>query len=403
MITDDQVATLLRDAGSAGPLPAPLDAGVAVARARRERTRVRGLVGLAGALVAIGLVALGDLPARVRAAGGGGADRAADPTPTLVVLAGAALALVVAAIATPFVLRLDERSRLRAVLAATWGAFALATGSLTMYPTASLLVSPSHLVDGVPRGWALSAGIWESVVLAVMVLALLARRRLRPGSLRPVSGALWLVGALHLGYWFAAVLYLQLLDRVGSRFGRAVDFDLWSLLPLAVVVVMTAGLGLLALRGDPRWRSRVTGSTVLVASAASMGLWASTLYDFSVAVTTTEAARWFVLTALLLSLAGAVLGAWWALPPGSRRWTTAVVAALAASAATTAGTGSTTALQTTSRIGHEASAFGGMVVAVVVALVAVVLVALLDRRTRVAEPPEADDLDPATTSTAGGA
>ncbi len=403
MITDDQVVALLRDAGNAGPMPAPLAAGDAVARARRDRTRFGGLVGIAAAVVAVGLVASADLPAPVRAAGGDGVGGTPDPGPTLFVLAGAALAVVLAAIATPLALRLGERSHVRAVLAATWGAFALAVGSLTMYPTASLLVSPSRLVDGVPRNWALLAGSWESVVLLLMVLALLARRRLRPGSLRPFCGALWLVAALHLGYWFAAVLYLQILDRVGSRYGAAASFDRYSLVALALVIVAALGLGMLALRGQPHARSRVLGGTVVVASAGAAGVWASTLYSFAVSVTTTEAARWFVLSALVLSLGAAALGAMVALPPAPRRLTTALVAALAASASTTAGSGTTTALQTTARIGHEASAFGGMVASVLVALVAVALVALLDRRTRMAGPPSAGELDLAATSTGGGA
>ena len=50
MITDDQVATLLRDAGNAGPLPSPLDPAAAVARARTDRTRSRALAGLAVAV-----------------------------------------------------------------------------------------------------------------------------------------------------------------------------------------------------------------------------------------------------------------------------------------------------------------------------------------------------------------
>ncbi|MFN8149062.1 MAG: hypothetical protein U0R76_16565 [Candidatus Nanopelagicales bacterium] len=190
MITDDQVAALLRDAGNDGPLPRPLDPSYAVAQARRGRTRTQALSGLAVALAAVLVLTE---PGRVLLAASTGATTGTTTGSWFWAYLAPILLLVLlgCALATPLARRLREESRARRLLAALWGVLALLLASL-LSSYVGYLLSPSHVAA---RNATLRHALVRPGALVPVVLAagpLLGRRALRSTSIRPVTGAVWL-------------------------------------------------------------------------------------------------------------------------------------------------------------------------------------------------------------------
>jgi len=383
MITDDQVADLLRDAGNDGPLPRPLDPAVAVSRARRSRTRTQGLVGLAAVL---GLIAAVEAPTRSvldQALGAGSSTVPAEQHwwAALMPVWALLLVLVVAGLATPVALRLPEAERRRTLLAATWGVLSLVVLGVLGSWLAAFLVTPDTLVDNLrvtPRaaailGWSAGLGL---VSFVLCWIALLARRALRPAALPPFRGALWVILAVEAGYWVSIV---ALAPGLGSRFTPS----LAGVAAFGVLVLVALAVGTWCSRGrfGPRTLRRVGGVTLLVAGSAclsAVGLEA--LQVLPRALTEGRAAGAVALVVLVaisltVSLAGAVL----ALPPGARPWAGRLLAVLATAAPLAAGSLLFQSLTGSRPVGALSAVSERMVVVLLVAA-AVSALGALDRR-----------------------
>ena len=393
MITDDQVADLLRDAGNDGPLPRPLDPSVAVVRARRSRTRTEGLVGLAVVLGLVAAVGAQTRPALDHPLGGGSSTVPAEQHWWAAVMPVWALllVLVVAGVSTPFARRLPEGARRRSLLAAAWGVLSLVVLGVLGSWLAAFLITPDALVDNLrvtPRavailGWSAGLGL---VSFVLCWLALLARRALRPASLPPFRGALWATLAVEAGYWVSIVALAPVL---GSRFTPSLAGV--AAFGILVLVALAVGTWCSRSRFGQRSLRRVGGGTLLVAGSAclsAVGLEA--LQVLPRALTEGRASGAVALVVLVaVSLAASLAGAVLALPPGQRPWAARLLAVLTTAAPLAAGSLLFQSL-VGSRPASTISAVQEQVVVVLLAVAAVAALVVLDRR-----PPKAiPDDDP---------
>lgn len=392
MITDDQVVALLRDAGSAGPLPTPVDPAVATTRARRDRTRIRGLTGLAVASVAIALLLSTGTPWLATAASGDPATAASTRLMNLglVVLGIAALSIPLLAIAVPFALRLPETARRRSALGAYWGVVALAVLSFTTYTTTTFLVWPQDALRQPMNIYLPYVAAADAVLCTVVALMLLARRRLRPSSVPPVSGTLWLFFAFLSGTWLMWVAYQQFVERWLLVRGTMTSFDAYGFLALAVLIGGAALFGAFAARRSSRRRGQVVGGTLLVVGSAGIGGWGGLLLDArsSTGVSFGGPAA-FVVLLLAAAVAVAVIGARaWVGGRAAGPWVTALLAAVAASGAFSTGLRALTALSMVARIGQEHRVLPQALWAVALGLLSIGFAYALDRR--LGSEPDAD-------------
>lgn len=367
MITDDQVASLLREAGSAGPLPRPLDPGTAVARARAARQRGQAVLGLAVAASLVVLVAAIGRDASSQAAGGGGTEPVGPYWWALAPLVLQPAVLVLGGIATPFVRRLPLTSGVRVGLAAVFGVLAVSLLSFSV-ALAAVAASP-ELILSLRGGVLVYVAAEIGVVLLLGGLSLLGRRVLRPGSLRPWSGVVAGILAFQAG---AAVCMILLRPAyIPSR----------SPSPFALMVVaLLALLAVVAARGAKRgsasgssW-SRPAGAVLLLASAAGASMVASALLGL-LGNGAHERGTVLLVTLLVGFAAGGVLGGRLALGWKGRGWRPGVLAALAAIPAALAGTsldnvsrGSTGSLQLPTSALAAGVVLAGLAVLALVAL-----------------------------------
>jgi hypothetical protein len=386
VITDDQVVTLLRDAGNDGPLPRPLDPTHAVAQARRGRTRTQALSGLAVALAAVLILTE---PGRVLlAASTGGTSSPSTPNafPTVLVPIALVLLLLGCALATPAARRLREDSRARRLLAALWGVLALLLASL-LSSYVGYLLSPTNVET-------LNAGRfgtpWVALVLLVpVVLAvgpLLARRALRSSSIRPVSGAVWLSLGLGCSWSLGELALLPVIDPGRGR-------TLWDVVALAAAIAAVVGIGAAARRRLPAgapWRRSAGDTLLLVAAGASTTL--GLVLPEALPPTTRASAlgAGWILAGVAALLALAVVGARWALAPGHRTWPTTGLSVAVVLLSTLASGALLEALRLDSGTGavHPTS---GLLWAGLLVVVATAALVVVDRRTQQSDVEPAGD------------
>jgi hypothetical protein len=378
VITDDQVVALLRDAGSAGPLPRPLDPRDVVSRSRAGRTRTLALAGLGTALAAV--VVLTE-PGRVllaQAASGGTSPQGRGLFPGLLPAVLLLVVIVASAVATPVAARLPEEAGARRALAAVWGVLAILVAGL---------FSEWGGVFLVPSRWEFLQSPRPLQPIALMVLAptvvaagaLLARRVLRPSSMHPVSGAVWLSLSLMSGWALASLAYLPVSNPAPGT------TDVGAVVALAAGLAVAVALGAAAYRrlppGSP-WR-RAAGLTLLVAATGAatilcLELW-SALGAGKLTLARTGGVVWLAVAAVIL-VGLALLGARLAFGSAVRTWVTAVLAVAVVPLAVQSGQSLISAMQPDVKTGvvHPAP---GLLWACLLAILAVTALVLLDRRT----------------------
>ncbi len=376
MITDDQVAALLRDAGNDGPLPRPLDPTYAVAQARRGRTRTQALSGLAVALAAVLVLTEPGRVLLTAAAGGATVPSAPGVSPAYLAPVLLALVILAAGLATPFARRLRDDAVPRRLLAALWGVLALLLAGLL--PEGGVLLAPSYweALSG-SRFWSPWAGLVVLVPILLAAGALLARRALRPSSIRPLSGAVWLTLCLACG-WALGALVVQPVTH-SARGGALLDA-----IALAAALGVSVALGAAARRrlptGSP-W-SRSAGATLLVvatSSATILGLMVPPAFRGVTGSLRAEGAAYLVVATVVLVVL-ALVGARLAMPPQTRSRLTGVLAVAVVPLSVQSGQLLTSAMAADPRTGvvHPAS---GLIWAGVLAVLAVAALVLVDRRT----------------------
>jgi hypothetical protein len=291
------------------------------------------------------------------------------------------LVLVAAGVATPFARRLPEGARRRSLLAAVWGVLSLVVLGVLGSELAAFLVTPDALVDmmrGTPRVGAI-LGLSEGLGLVSFVLcwlALLARRALRPASLPPFRGALWVTLAVEAGYWVSIVGLAPVLRARGTA-------SLAGVAAFGVLVLVAVAVGTWCSRGRFGLRSlqRVGGVTLLVAGSAclsAVGLEA--LQVLPRALTEGRGSGSVALVVLVgLALAASIAGAGLALPPGERPWARRLLAVLTTAAPLAAGSLLFQSL-VGSRPASTVSAVQEQMVVVLLAVAAVTALVVLDRR-----------------------
>ncbi len=378
MITDDQVAALLRDAGTAGPLPRPLDPSDAAARAGRGRTRTEALSGLAVALAAVLVLTEPGRVVLTTATVGATAPVSPGWSPEYLPPVLLLLVLLASALATPLALRLRVDAVPRRLLAAVWGVVAILVVGL---------FSSEWGVFLVPSRWELLRGTrffqpWPWLVLLVPPVvvaagALLGRRALRPSSIRPVSGALWLSVCLMCGWALASLAFQPVSDPAPGSTPLAV-------VALAAALAVTVGLGAAARRrlppGSP-WRlsSGATLLVVAVSAATSLGIEVPQVLNLVTRRPHAGVVTWLVVvTAVLICLA--LVGARLALHPQRRTWLSAVLAVAVVPLSVQSGQSLMSAMQSDVRTGavHPAP---GLLWAGLLAVLAVAALVAVDRRT----------------------
>jgi len=385
VITDDQVATLLRDAGNDGPLPRPLDPSYAVAQARRGRTRTQALSGLAVALAAVLVLTE---PGRVLlAASTGAASGPSTPSgfPTFLVLIGLLLLLLGCALATPLARRLREESRARRLLAALWGVLALLMASL-LSSYVGYVLSPSRVAAlnatrfGTP--WFALAPLVPVVLTAG---PLLGRRALRSTSVRPVTGAVWLSLSVGCGWSLAELVFQPVANPAHGR----------TLLDLAVLVAAMAAtvvIGAAARRrlptGSP-WRRSAGATLLVIATSGSTTLVSASTETYSAIPRTALGFAWLAAAGAIL-LAVAVVGGRWALAPEHRTWPTTALAVAVVLLTTRASGLLISGLQPDLRSGVPHPR-GDLLWSGVFVVLAIAALAMVDRRTRSSDVEPADD------------
>ena len=380
MITDDQVAALLRDAGNAGPLPRPLDPTVAVAQARRDRSRTHGLAGLAVAVVAVAVLTGPGRAVLSQAAAGGETGDGEDRRPFILGLGLLVAVFVLLGIATPFARRLPARAALRSFVAAGWGALGLAEVGVSATLGAWLFYQPDLRDSYLDGQLLLYLGGETAVVVAVGALCLWLRRLLLPTSVRPLTGALFLLASLQAGTWVGIAMLSQVvLGRVSSGVTPT------ALVGLLVLLLAALGFGAAALRGTRRVLARAGGMTLLMIGARYVAVAG---YDLVISLMRTPAgqpnraaATAFVVVTLAVGVAVAAGGARLWRGPAARPWSASLLAVLAATSTLAAGSLLETAATVSRPDGRSFTVVSGFGWGLALALLGTVALAAVDRRT----------------------
>lgn len=323
MITDDQVVTLLRDAGNAGPMPAPVDARDVVGIARRERTRSRAAVGLVVALCLIAAATIG-APHALLATPEAGAPTTASWWPWPVVIP--AVLLVALAAVSLAVRRAPAGSTRRTVPAALWGvaAFTLLLLSWPVLYSLLMYLSPP-LPKSIQIKW---AGVAAYLGVAALAwLSLIVRQRLLA---RP-RGSMLISSCLTASTISALVLSWLLLAQVLAPARKGTGTLVAAVVGLAVVAVLLGWVASRRVGSDRPGRTAVGGYLLMVGAAATV-VW----FGQVVLLRTDAPVRWGMLGGFvaigLVAAALAAVGAWWVERPGPRRaartlstWAAAVI------------------------------------------------------------------------------
>jgi hypothetical protein len=328
VITDDQVATLLRDAGTAGPVPAPVDGYVVAARARAQHARRRAA---AGGGAAVALLAIGVTVATSSGTGGselpltsfGPASRQQQPgdVARTVVLVGGVLALLT--VLTLLGRRTAPTSLGRSVLAAIWGLVPVVLVLLAGPYTSYLLLWGAVVASPQTSTLTLCSVITVVTAVCAWIPVHLRLRLLGPRDSSLVATG-WLVLSLVAGQ---AIAWIALLRFVGAR-QQASPVTVVS---AAAVVVLAMGAGWLRARrrGEARPVRWGLGSSVLLVGSTAAVIWWDELG--SGALLSSHWRLWSEVVALgLLPAAVAGSGAWLVVARGPRRpLRAALVAAVA--------------------------------------------------------------------------
>ena len=197
MITDDQVATLLREAVLTAPLPRPVDLAEVERQGRARRTTSRALGGL-GVVAAVVLVV-----ASWRAVGltdGSLTEPAGSGGPSAGVLAAALLAIlafafVACGVATVAAVRRPRGAPMRVATGALWGALAALVGGLLPEYFGLYGLDLTRLADVRPLRLAVAIAVLVPPVWIALGLRRRALGRVRGG----LPAALWLVLAWSVG------------------------------------------------------------------------------------------------------------------------------------------------------------------------------------------------------------
>lgn len=381
MITDDQVVALLREAGSAGPLPRPLAPSLVVEQGRRSRTRAHALVALTAV---VGLVAAAGTTGRSavdQAIGGVSAAHPVTQQSAWLPVWALLLVFAVAGVATAFALRLPELARRRSLLASTWGVMSVVALGVPGTQLAAFLGYPDTLIDHLRETPGAGAIVERLVGLMVVSFALcwiaqVARRALRPAAPPAFRSALWLTFAVEAGYWLSLIGLATVLGfRSRASAPGVATFGALVLAALAAGAWCSRG------KADLRSPRHVGGVTLLVAGSACLstaGLDALQVLPRALSDGRTTGALAIVLMVAVCA-APALAGAALALPEGERPWTARLLAVVSTAAPLAAGTLLVDSL-TVSRSVGAISAVEAQTVAVLLVVAAVAALMTLDRR-----------------------
>jgi hypothetical protein len=207
VITDDQVARLVRNAGFAAPPSLRVDLDAVEKRVARDRTvaRTSELLAGVGVLLLVATIWLDPQSKLPNPGTGPGTPSAAFSwAPLLVVLALLMLAVVSTAIAGGHAGRTAEGSRLRAPVAAAWGVLGLLALGPTVYVTSIFVAYPDFVVGAGSQVLAVCSVGAVTFVLAWCALA--ARRRALGRGRGAFLTTVWIVATWGVGAWIAAAM-----------------------------------------------------------------------------------------------------------------------------------------------------------------------------------------------------
>lgn len=381
MITDDRVATLLRDAGNAGPLPAPIDPQPVIASARRARARAAGFTGLAALAVVVGLVLVRPV-ARGRTVVEASSGAASSSGMPLLVAGGLLVGVAVLLVVTGPLARGSAPTSLRRLVPAAVAAILALFFLLVTVPYLGTLLWYGPSV--VQASWFKPGGALVATLLVLTWLAVWTRQRLlgRPGSSVLTTAWVVLSSVAGLGLYGAVAIRIVLASR--NQWG-------WTL-PVVVLLLAAAwvaGRWLPRVRLVDRRTLRSLGLTLLLACSVTAVCWFG---DFNVLRgPVIRWSSWFLVAGLgLVPVAVALLGAWLAEPVGERRRRRALGLGAAVLLVVAAGHELRDLLWAAATGSRHDSVPGYAVWAVALVTLAVVAVVALDRR-----PPAALAEDPA--------
>lgn len=310
MITDDQVATLLRDAGNAGPLPAAIDPQPVIASARRARARAAGFTGLAALAVVVGLVLVRPV-ARGRTVVEAASGAASSSFMPLLVAGGLVAAVAVLLVVTGLLARGSAPTSLRRLVPASVATILALFFLLVTVPYLGTLIWYGPRV--VQESWFTPGGALVATLLVLTWLAVWTRQKLlgRPGSSVLITAWVVLSSVAGLGLYGAVAIRIVLASR--NTWGWTVPIVL-----LVLATACVAGRWLPRVRHVDRRTLRSLGLTLLLACSVAAVSWFG---DFDLLRgPVIRWASWFLVAALgLVPVVVALLGAWLAEPVGERR------------------------------------------------------------------------------------
>ena len=337
MITDDQVARLVRDAGHAAPSSLHVDLRAVEQRVAHDRTvtRTTGLLATVVALVVVATVWLDPQSKLPGQAASGSRPATFSWVPLLVVLGLLATAVGATAIAGRRAKQTAPGSRLRASVAAAWGVLGMLALGPTGYITSTWIAYPDNLMGlrTLPLVVAVASG---GFVLSWLAMA--ARRRVLALGRGAFLTALWIVAAWGVGAWAAIVM----LPRLGDA-AKFAPTQPHSALTLAAATAVSLACGAVLRRRAGIAHPFLRGAALTVAIAAvvpAYGIGSATvlgtatwLTDRTAGFTLAVGSFVVALVAARLSLAPAVAGPWLAAALGVA--TVALAAPAAVDLATT--------------------------------------------------------------------
>jgi hypothetical protein len=262
LITDDQVATLLREAVLTAPLPRPVDLAEVERQGRARRTTSRALGGLGVAAVLVLLaISWGSFDLNHRPVNDvAGSGTLASGTLALAWLAVLSVGFVACAIATVAAWRLPIGASARRAAAAAWGTLAALVIAVLPIWFDSLIVVPTRLVPLSRVGLLLAI---VAAFLAPTWLALGLRRRLLGRYRGGLPATIWLLTAWAAGTWVGTVTSASVYLRAG---GGPPTPASWLSLTILVTTACACAWPLLKRAGHPRPLLGAVGATGVVAA-----------------------------------------------------------------------------------------------------------------------------------------
>jgi hypothetical protein len=206
VITDDQIARLVRDAGHAAPSSLQVDLRAVEQRVAHDRSvaRTTGLLASVAALIVVATVWFDPQSKLLDHAAASGSRPTAFSWAPLMVVVGLLLATIVAtAIAARRAAQTAPGSRLRASVAASWGVLGMLALGPTGYITSTWIAYPDYLVGlrALPLVTAVAGGCF-----VLSWLAMAARRRALALGRGAFLTSLWIVSTWGIGAWTAVAM-----------------------------------------------------------------------------------------------------------------------------------------------------------------------------------------------------